>query len=343
MIYSRLSAGIFPSMRLAWLMVLAFSLCACAREKLELVRPAEYSGMCDASAGVALSSNLFAVANDEDNVLRVYRADKPGPPVRQFDFNRFLEVRGKSAETDLEGAARIGYRAYWIGSHGRNRAGKERLNRDRFFATDIQVAGEDVLLVPAGKPYENLLLDLLADSRLQRFHLAEAAQKAPKEPDAFNIEGLSATPEGRLLIGFRNPLPEGKALLVPMLNPELVIEGERAKLGAPILLELGGLGVRDIALWEKTYIIIAGPYDGGGKFHLYKWDGQSSAPVRLKVDHLNQYNPEGIVIYPQKGLAEFQLLSDDGTRLIGGVPGKELPVASQRTFRSFWVRTAPAD
>ena len=30
------------------------------------------------------------------------------------------------------------------------------------------------------------------------------------------------------------------------------------------------------------------------------------------------------------------LLSDDGTRLVGGVPSKELP-ASQRQFRAVWV------
>jgi hypothetical protein len=34
-------------------------------------------------------------------------------------------------------------------------------------------------------------------------------------PGGLNIEGLAATPDGQLLIGFRNPLSEGKALLLP--------------------------------------------------------------------------------------------------------------------------------
>ncbi|HEY5481214.1 MAG TPA: DUF3616 domain-containing protein, partial [Verrucomicrobiae bacterium] len=189
-----------------------------------MVRPAHYSGMCDASGAVAVSSNLFVVANDEDNVLRLYRSDQPGQPVKQFDFNAFLEVQGKSLEADLEGAARIGDRAFWIGSHGRNKDGKERLNRHRLFATDISVNAGEVALTAVGTPYRLLLDDLLRDARFDQFHFAEAAHRAPKDPDALNIEGLSAMAEGQLLIGFRNPVPAGKALLIPLLNPNEVIQ-----------------------------------------------------------------------------------------------------------------------
>ena len=72
---------------------------------LSLVRPARYTGMCDASGAVTVSSNLFIVADDEHNVLQVYRSDQPGGPVKQFDFNAFLEVQGKSLEADQIGRA----------------------------------------------------------------------------------------------------------------------------------------------------------------------------------------------------------------------------------------------
>ena len=42
-----------------------------------LLRPAQYSGMADASGAVPVSSNLFVVASDEDNILRLYRSDEP--------------------------------------------------------------------------------------------------------------------------------------------------------------------------------------------------------------------------------------------------------------------------
>ncbi len=304
--------------------------------RYKLVQPEKYQGMCDASGAVPITTNVFAVANDEDNVLRLYRSDRPGHPIKEFDVNSFLQVRGRSLEADLEGAARIGDRVFWIGSHGRNRAGKERQNRDRFFATDIRIKGDDIELAPVGEPYERLLDDLLEDPRLAQFHLGEASHNAPKEWEALNIEGLSTTPEGHLLIGFRNPIPDGKALIVPMLNPNEVIQGRRARLGAPLQLDLDGLGIRDMAWFAGTYLIIAGPYDGGRDFRLYRWSGTEAPAERIRVKHLNDYHPEAILIYPEKGLQTVQILSDDGTQPIDGVPCKDKSPFAQG-FRSFWL------
>src|ERR1041385_7387829 len=142
----------------------------------------------------------------------------------------------------IEAAASMGNRIFWIGSHGRNKNGKERSNRCRLFATDFKIEQGAPILTFAGKPCKTLLQSLIADPSLDRFHLSKAATLAPKEPEALNIEGLAAAPEGHLLIGFRNPIPEGKALLVPLLNPNEVIEGKAPQFDAPILLDLGGLG-----------------------------------------------------------------------------------------------------
>ena len=70
---------------------------------MRLVGPMAYSGMCDASAAVAISSNLFVVASDEDNILRLYPSDRASGPLKEFDFNAFLELHGRSSEADLEG------------------------------------------------------------------------------------------------------------------------------------------------------------------------------------------------------------------------------------------------
>jgi hypothetical protein len=323
-------------MRALWSALSGLALCACSQagERLRLDEPATYSGMADASAAVAVSSNLFAVANDEDNVLRVYRSDTPGRPVAQFDCNAFLDLQGDSLEADLEGAARIRDRIFWIGSHGRNKNGKERLNRDRFFATDLHITNGLVTLTPVGRPYQRPVAELMADRRLARFHFEAASSLTPKAEGALNIEGLSATPEGRLLLGFRNPVPDDKALLVPVLNPNSVIRGGRARLGEPIQLDLGGLGIRDIALFGGNYLIIAGSFHSGVKFRLYRWAGPGSEPQRLKTDSMSGYSPEAIVFYPQKGWAAVQILSDDGKRMAGEIP------AEQRTFRSFWISPA---
>src|SRR5438552_3506541 len=170
-----------------------------------------YYGMCDASAAVALDNELFAVANDEDNAIRVYRAGAPGPPVRSFNLSLFLKVEGKRPETDLEGAAWLGDRIFWITSHGRNHEGKYRPNRHYFFATTWN--DKELRLAPAGKPYQNLLIDLIREPQLKPFKLHAASRLAPKLPGALNLEALCATPDQHLLLGFRNPIPAGKALI----------------------------------------------------------------------------------------------------------------------------------
>src|SRR6266567_529412 len=77
-------------------------------------QPAIYSGMCDASAAVALTDRLFAVASDEDSVIRVYHRDQGGAPVQIINLSPFLDLDPKRPESDLEGAARAGDRIYWI-------------------------------------------------------------------------------------------------------------------------------------------------------------------------------------------------------------------------------------
>jgi hypothetical protein len=106
---------------------------------------------------VAIDSSRFAVASDEDSKIRIYSAKGEKLPLQIIDLTPFLELNPAHPETDMEGAARIGERIYWIGSHGRNRDGKLRLDRQRFFATTIRNSGSNVVLKLAGRPYKTLL------------------------------------------------------------------------------------------------------------------------------------------------------------------------------------------
>jgi len=315
---------------------------AAAAPIMEVSAPASYFGMCDASAGVALATNLFAVANDEDKVVRTYRIDQTNAPVQTADLSSFLRVDRKWPETDLEGAAWLGDRIFWIGSHGRNRDGAFRGSRHRLFATRLENSGGTLRLAPVGRPYVNLLNDLARDPRLMPFHLAAASRLAPKSPGALNIEGLCATPATNLLIGFRNPVPQGRALLVPLLNPFDVVAGRPPSFGDPILLDLGGQGIRDLGYWEGKYVIIAGAHDGAGHSHLYFWKGGAASPKKVEGVHLKSFNPETVVVYPRDPKA-FQLLSDDGTMLLNGIDCKKLADPRQRRFRSVWVSKVNLD
>ena len=297
--------------------------------------PVVYSGMCGASAGAAVDGDLFIAADDETNQLRVYRRDTGGPALQVLDLTAELDLDRHAPGMDIEGAARIGDRVYWITSHSRNHLGREHANRYRFFATTFERGTNGVRMSFVGQPYKGLLSDLTEAPSLRPFDLRAASQRPPKALGALNIEGLCATPDGKLLIGFRNPIPGGKALIVPLENPEEVIAGHHARFGDPIQLDFNGLGIRDMAYWDGRYIVIAGSHDSGGKPKLYVWAGPGTAPRHLREIDLKGLNPEAVIIYPDKGFHEIQLLSDDSSHQI--IPCKDLPPES-RHFRSVWVQ-----
>lgn len=293
-----------------------------------------YCGLCDASAAVWLDAQTFAVANDEDNVIRVYSSTNAGVPLSSTDLSSFLQVDTKQPEVDIEGAATIGELTFWISSHGRNAKGKERSSRHRFFATRTIVEKGVPYLGPTGLPYSKLLDDLENDPRLKEFELAAASTLAPKSPGGLNIEGLAATPEGHLLIGFRNPIPKGNALLVPLLNPAQVIAGAPAKLGSPILVSLNNSGIRSIAEWRGGYMIVAGSFDGEGKSAFYWWPGPEQTPERLFIPGTRGLNPEAVAASLDAKQTDLLVVSDEGNRMIGGKPCKKLKETNQRCFRA---------
>ena len=241
-----------------------------------------YRQICDASAAVAIDADRFVVADDEGNVLRIYRRDLANPLDGPIDLSAFLETEPKK-ESDLEGAAAIGNRIYWISSHGRNKHGEVQEQRWRFFATEV-MAEANPPVKAVGAPYEYLLEDLLAAPQLKDYELEEAAKLAPEAEGGLNIEGLAATPAGGLLIGFRNPIRHGKALIVPLNNPASVVEGARAELGDPIELDLEGRGIRSLELVGTTYLVVAGPPPGCWIVCTFSLVGRQTNRSRAPVD-----------------------------------------------------------
>lgn len=302
---------------------------ACTGHSAEVTEENIYSGMCDASAGIALSSDIIIVADDESNALFKYSRKGGAAPLEVIKLDRFLQADRKHPEADIEGAARVGDTVFWITSHGRNKDGEVRQSRQRFFATRVVSDG----IRPEGRPYKQLLADFAADPKLKFLNLRQASTRAPKAEEGLNIEGLVARPDGTLLIAFRNPIPDEKGLLLPLLNPQELVTGgtARAKFGEPILLELEGRGVRDITYAGGSYYLIAGSRKGGGKSQLYSWDG-TGQPTAYKKKFPSSLNPEALLPLPSGH--EMLILSDDGGKKVGGLECKDLK-PEQRRFRSF--------
>ncbi len=207
----------------------------------------EYSGMCEASAAVAIGPGHFLVAEDQTSILRLYQRGE-AKPVHSFPDladaigvpNEFVD---KDRKTDIEGAAAIGSRIYWITGHSE----RWRTQR-RFFATDVTSQGGAWSIKLVGTPYRELREDLLGD-KVTIGYIDNVELRDNNAANGFNIEGLARTPNGKLLIGLRNPVVKGKALAVPLDNPdEVLLKGAPPRFGKIVPLSLGGNGIRSIDL-----------------------------------------------------------------------------------------------
>ena len=326
---------------------------------------------CDASAAAVVADDLFIVADDENNVLRVYRTTDPNLPVLTCDLTRFLDIDPEHPEADIEAAALVGDRVYWITSHGRNRNGKIRPNRYRFFATTVKIKNGDIAVTPVGTPCRTLVHSLLKTESMRPLQLEKAARLdtpnlskrarkvlAPKN-QGLNIEGLCASHDGQTLyIGLRNPRPDSKALVVALKNPVPVVEKKEAPLfGDPVLWDLKGLGIRSMEYsdFHKAYFIVAGPHNQKRSFFLYRWTGRENAQPELvrkiQIDADN-FTPEALISF--KNSPAFLLLSDDGSLVVdianpsecmrgrlrqdGKCPQKFLTDPNKKSFRAVWLQ-----
>jgi Protein of unknown function (DUF3616) len=294
----------------------------------------KYSGITNPSGAVALDNNLFIVADDEDNLLRIYDrnvADKPIQTVKLSTVFKGIVADGEDLEIDLESAAEIKGTYFWIGSHSTSRTGEYREARHRLLAVNIKATKDKFTVSAAGEIYTSLIADLQDDSRFDGLHLGKAKKTQAKAVGGLSIEGLASTPDNGLLIGFRNPLSggkidegqleNGKAFLVKLKNPFEVIHGLKARFADPIALDLDGFGIREITRRKKhKYLIVAGPYHENiaTKDHkkeegkLFKWSSKSGKLNELKKFDLKGFNIEGALFYPDND-DRVQLLSDDGS------------------------------
>jgi hypothetical protein len=314
------------------------------------------------------------VADDESQVLRLYRRSASGLHSAGFDFTNALGLTdldgGTPREVDIEASARVGNRLYWIGSHGNQATGANnpRPNRRRVFATDLSGSGGSATLSYAGR-YDFLAEDLIAWDQNNGHGLgadalglaaSAAPNVSPELPSGLNIEGLTVRNDGSALLAFRaprqTPLTRELALLIPVLGFDALVTGGgtnaslplgSSNFGAPILLDLGGRAIRSIdANAQGQHLIIAGPSGAASgvapnDFRLYQWNVGDAAALPLDADLSALQSGgsfEGIVELPPVFGAgsTVQLITDNGdTAYYGnGVIAKDLAERRHAKFRS---------
>lgn len=311
-----------------------------------------FLGVCDASAAIALDATRIIVGDDEKPWLSIYDL-AGGTALSTIDLPH---ISG-GGEADIEGAAVLGDRIVWISSNGRDKGGNVEAGRYQLFASHRLDSGRWV--EEFSPSFGGLPAAIAATTEPDYKPLRQAiGNLSHRDPDlapkkrGFNIEGLTVSQDGTaLLIGLRNPHPHGKAILFRVDNAAALLDGtaDVPELGAVVMFDLGGRGIRDIA-WSpahEAYLIAAGQTkddDPGPGFALFKWDASGDPQEITSFRDVLRANPDfhpeavtplldlsGSQPVPSK---RFLVVSDDGSKKLAD--GKECKdaVKSPKSFRA---------
>jgi len=284
-----------------------------------------YYGDADASAAIDAGDGYMLVADDNDQIIKLYKRGENAYPVKEFT----LTAGTGTGAVDIESAVRRGNTVYWVGSYEGSFTAPRTI-----FTTTVTGSGADTELTKGATyaPSESFYADLRAWDANDGHGLGANALQLTTAA----IEGIEFAPgsSSTAYLGLRAPLPtiDGtpRAVVVPVNNFERMVgELARPEFGAPILMDLGGRTIRDIRRnANDQYVIIAGPRptDEYSGYALYTWDGErGSAPVFNRelpatTDTTGGYW-EAIAAVPDQLTegAPVELISDTGeARLYGG-------------------------
>ncbi|MBA4176219.1 MAG: hypothetical protein C0505_06630 [Leptothrix sp. (in: Bacteria)] len=278
------------------------------------------TGIFEPSAIHQLPDGRFLVVEDErDHPLSVFTLGVDGEVETEALTAGLLQIFSSFWKLDdLEGLAadRTGF-VYAITSHSRDDDGDEKKSRDKLVR--FRVEGDRVV--------DPQVVDGLKHALTQRHAVlaAAAAVQDVKAGGGLNIEGLEFSPDQqRLLIGFRSPLRDGRALIASIDNAAEVFESGVVPRIAPSLdeLDLGGHGIRGLSYVPAlgAYLVIGGPTSREpAHFDLWRWSGEPGAPAhRVTVPGLRGLaKAEGVCPAVVGGLQRIIVVSDDGYRKAG--------------------------
>ncbi|MFA5266205.1 MAG: DUF3616 domain-containing protein, partial [Opitutaceae bacterium] len=140
-----------------------------------------------------------------------------------------------------------------------------------------------------------------------------------------NIEALEISPDQqRLLIGFRSPLIDNRAIIAYVDNPSEIFEAVEPPRISVVLekLDLDGNGIRGMSYLPALdgYLIISGPVTRETvQFRLWFWSGRRGDPARhVSVPGLPGFeHAEGVSAAVIDGRQRVIIVSDDGNRKEG--------------------------
>jgi len=281
----------------------------------------EMHGLFEPSGVVQLNDGRILIVEDEPtNPFAVLTSN---PYDRSFSIDHvhqslFLHP-AMWRISDLEGATKdTDGTIYAITSHSRDNNGKRDPKREKLVQFSLE--GDRLLTSNVRKDFRKKLIKAYPALK------AAAKERDVKEENGLNIEGLTFSPDGKILwIGLRAPLFDKNAILIGLLNPRQALEsGEPFQFtNAHIALDLDRGGIRDIA-YDRTlsgYLILSQRENTKEEkaFKLWLWNGDAnSAPGRVRISGVKKLKrTEGIASVNLMGKEQLMLVNDDGDRLKG--------------------------
>jgi len=281
------------------------------------------TGIYEPSAVQQLPDGRFLVVEDEKEFPFSLLSIAADGSVSSTPLGSGLAESGESFAklADLEGVTldRAGF-IYATTSHSRNAEGDEKKSRDKLVRFRIE----------GDKPVAPMVVSGLKPALIAAHPaLAVAAGVRDVKTDGgLNIEALEISPEQSLLIGFRSPLLDQKAIIACLENPAAMFESGEAPRISPTLvtLNLDGNGIRGMSYLPALggFLIISGPVAREEvHFQLWFWRGQPGDQARrVTVDGLPGFaHAEGICPAVIAGRQWIVVVSDDGSREEGRCAG----------------------
>ena len=284
------------------------------------VRFLPLSGVYEPSAIGQLADGRFLVVEDEKqhpfSLISMDAAGRTSSTALSPGWFEGSEAIWKL--DDLEGLAvdRVG-RVYVLTSHSRDGDGDEKKSRDKL--ARFRLDGDRIV--------EPVVVSGLKRALAAAHPVLAAAIKVrdAKSDGGLNIEAIDISPDQqRLLIGFRSPLLNGRAIIASVDNPSAIFDaGASPSVSASLeTLDLGGNGIRGMAYMPALngYLIIGGPaIREKVHFELWLWSGAPGSPARrVSVDGLPGFeHAEGISPAIIEGASMVIIVSDDGDRAKG--------------------------
>ena len=267
----------------------------------------KFYNIFEPSGVTTLDDGKILIVEDDGSVkslkLVEFTADDKMVELGNLYIPKKLKKRFKKVE-DLEAVTSKAGNVYAITSHSLTREGKRKKAREKL----IMFKYDDAMMVDL---YEYVKLK---DDLIQAF---PRLFKNMFKIDDMDIEGLTLDNDGGLLIGFRSPLSNFKAMLIKIKNPQEVLQRKAQPVfETPIFLDLGGLGIRDISYDEDKngFWIIAGDVNERGEnFKLYFWNKETGEISYVKNQPDIGFG-EGVAVIHNHGKSSLFIVEDDGRK-----------------------------